>query len=63
MAWSFAFVVESAVAKSVTSCPAATSPSVSSDVMDCTEPDLGGGIVVATGATWAILSCGMKAHV
>ena len=36
--------------------PRATSPSVSSDVMDSTEPDFGGGIVVATGATWAMRS-------
>ena len=42
-------VFESAVANSVTSWPRATSPSVSSDVIDSTDPDFGGGIVVATG--------------
>jgi hypothetical protein len=50
MATSFALVVESAVANSVTSCPRPTSPSVRSDVISSTEPDFGGGIVVATGA-------------
>src|SRR5579864_9006543 len=55
MAVSFADVFESAVANSVTSWPRATSPSVSSDVIVSTEPDLGGGIVVATGAMCAIL--------
>ncbi len=49
-------VVESPVANSVTSWPRATSPSVSSEVIVWTEPDLGGGMLVATGATWAILS-------
>ena len=37
-------VFESAVANSVTSWPRATSPSVSSDVIVSTEPDLGGGM-------------------
>ena len=41
--------VESPVANSVTSWPRATSPSVSSDVIVSTEPELGGGIDVATG--------------
>src|SRR5262245_31071654 len=54
MALSRALVLESAVAYSVTSCPRATSPSVRSDVIVSTDPDLGGGIVVATGAMWAI---------
>src|SRR5579864_6854238 len=56
MAVSFADVFESAVANSVTSWPRATSPSVSSEVIVSTDPDLGGGIVVATGAMWAILT-------
>src|SRR5580765_4337376 len=55
MALSRALVFESAVAYNVTSWPRATSPSVSSDVIVSTDPDLGGGMVVATGAMWAIL--------
>ena len=56
MACSLAVVVESAVANSVTSWPRATSPSVSSDVIVSTDPDFGGGIVVATGAMCAMRS-------
>jgi hypothetical protein len=50
MAVSLAEVLESAVAKSETSSPRATSPSVNREVIVSTEPDFGGGIVVATGA-------------
>jgi hypothetical protein len=53
---SCALVVESPGAKRVTSWPRATSPSVSSEVIVWTEPDFGGGTLVAIGATCAILS-------
>src|SRR6185295_18171178 len=62
MANSLAVVRESAVAKSVTSWPRATSPSVSSEVIVSTDPDFGGGMVVATGAMCAILMSRHRSH-